>query len=92
MHKALEILWPPSCSAATLRAGDARRTVGHALADAPRAGDPFDTAWPAALTAALSDLAGKEQAEWAEAGSAPLTGKAGMSAKCPAASVTFCNE
>ena len=44
-----------SCAAVTPAA-----ELGHALADARRAGDPFDTAWPVAVAIAVDTLQGKE--------------------------------
>jgi hypothetical protein len=38
--------------------------LGQILADARRAGDPFETAWPAALSAAVSGQATPDRAAW----------------------------
>jgi len=41
--------------------------LGQALADARRAGRPFDDVWQAGVGAALTELRGREVADWAEA-------------------------
>jgi hypothetical protein len=38
--------------------------LGHALADARRAGDRFDAAWTTALSGATADLPADERARW----------------------------